>query len=891
MRVFASLRSAVSALFHRSRVENEMEEELRAHIQDRANDLERSGVPRAEAERRARLEFGGYQKFKEEIREAQGTHFLETLIQDLRYALRKLRKSPGFTAVAVLTLALGIGANAAIFSAVNGILLEPLPYANSSRLLILTEVHETSNSQVFPASPFSPPLSDILSHCPAFERVARYQGSTASTNFGATILGGVEPESATMARVSADFFPMLGTRPILGRYILAADTQPGNDRVTVLNYRLWRDDFGGDLTIVGKSILINKKPFTIIGVMPQEFDLGISDKGVWIPLVNSPRSESGSLIARLRRGANLEQANSQLRMFSVWLGNAYPQFVKGDELIATSVKGNLVSRVATDLLFLLGAAGFVLMISCVNVAALLVARACGRQKEIAIRKALGAARFRIVRQLLTESILLAIVGGALGLLLSIWGIRVLRAIAPPYTPRMNHLRMDAHVLWFTLGISLLAAILFGLTPALQATSRRSEAALKGFSGHSYSESVNWRPHRLRRALVIVQVALAVILVIGAALMARSFDKLIHVDTGIRTDHVLTMKVWLSPSVCNYNTPVQCELANQEILSRIQTLSGVQYAAISLGVPMEGGYGMGDTLYIEGRQENSITSESSEDAPITHTVTPDYFSALGIRILEGRDFNSGDTRNSPHVAIVNQSFARRYLPGNALGKRFSTRAETGGDRKWTEVVGVVSDDRDIGLAHGSTPLCYFPATQGDIGSDIIVRTTSIPMALAAAVKKEIWEVDKNAPVSDVASMNELVARQSAGDRFLTTLLGSFGALGLLLAVVGIYGVISYSVVQRTHEIGVRMALGAQPVHMLRMVIREGMLLAVAGLTLGIGGALALGRVFQSLLFEIKPTDPATFIGVAILLTLVAFAACYIPARRATRVDPMVALRYE
>ena len=446
------------------------------------------------------------------------------------------------------------------------------------------------------------------------------------------------------------------------------------------------------------------------------------------------------------------------------------------------------------------------------------------------------------------------------------------------------------MLWFTLGISVLAAILFGLAPSLQVSSRCMGSALKDGVGGSFASIATRQPHRLRGALVIVEVALAVVLVVGAALTLRSFEKLLHVDTGLRTDRVLTMHVHFGHSVCSYETPVKCELANEEILDGIRSLPGVELAAASLGFPMTGGYGI-SSLYVEGQQKNQLTSAFGENNPLTHTVTPDYFAALGMRLLKGRDFNSSDTRNSPPVAIVNQSFALLYLAGDPLGKRFSTSEDKNGHHKWIEVVGVVSDDRDMGLRTEPTPLCYRPAGQSDSGSDFIVRTTGDPMALAEAVQKQIWAVDKNAPISELATMDEVVARQTAGDRFQTALLGAFGALGLVLAVVGIYGVISYAVLQRTHEIGVRIALGAQPRDVLRMVINEGMLLASMGIALGVAGALALTRFLRSLLFEIKPTDPATFAAVAVVLTFVALLACYIPARRAMRVDPMVALRYE
>ena len=662
------------ALFRRSAVETELDDELRFHFDQQVEKFVQSGLPLAEARRRARLTIGGSDQIKEECREARGVHFLETLAQDVRYGLRMLRKSPGFTAVAILTLALGIGANTAIFSVVNGILLEPLVYADSSRLV-------ETNLVSFPE------IREIQEQCTAFERTAEFQG------FGGLVLGGTVPARRENTRVSADFFTMLGIEPLLGRTIRPEDTQPGRDRVAVLSYKLWMDSFGGDLGITGRSILMDGKPYTVIGVMPRDFELGVNwmgadSEGAWTPLLPPSKSDAESprrwnqIVARLKNGVTLPEANAQLKALSARLAAEYPKSRRDDELAASGVKDRVVLRVRTGLLILLGSVGLVLLLACLNLSALLVARAWTRQKEVAIRRALGATRPRIVRQLLVESALLAIPGGALGLFFSVWGTRVLRALAPPYTPRIDHIRIDGNVLWFTLGISFLAAHLFGLVPALQATSRRMGSALKGgLEGHF--PGVVTHPHRLRSSLVVGEVALAVILVVGGALMARSFGKLMHLDTGVRTDHVLTLQVQFGNSLCrNEKALLACPLAVQEVFNRIRSLAGVQRAAISeMGLLQGGDVGIGNGLHVEGQPGDPNLGWFF----ILRAVTPDFFGTVGIRQLKGRDFVAGDLRDSPRVAIVSESFARKYTPGIHWGSASAWRtiktAITSGSRLW------------------------------------------------------------------------------------------------------------------------------------------------------------------------------------------------------------------
>jgi putative ABC transport system permease protein len=920
-------------MMRRKRMLDDLDRDIREHIARETQDNIDRGMPPDEARYAAMRKFGNVARIKEDTREVWISVWLEQLFQDMRYALRVLFKAPGFTAITVLTLALGIGANTAIFSAVNGIWLEPLLNARFSGmvtvdLLSIPEIHA------------------IQEQSSAFERTAIYQGS------GGLISGGGSPVQAMNTYVSDDFFSMLGVKPLLGRIILPGDTQPGQDRVAVMSYGLWMDDFGGDSRIAGRSITVDQKPYTVIGVMPKGFDLGVNwgggNPGVWMPSafpLSDPvsRGRFSSFVAGLKKGITVRQVKSQLDSIYARLRAEFPkQYPEAAErygrygwLITAGIQGLPNSFMHLALFLLFAAVGFVLLMACVNVAALLVGRSWARQRELAIRRTLGATRFRIARQLLSESLLLAIAGGALGLLLSVWGIRVIRAIAPPYTPRLEYIRLDANVLWFTLAASLLTAILIGVAPALHATSRRVGATLKGGLGGSFAETAMRQSHGFRSSLVVLEVALAVVVLAGAALMARSFYLLMHLDTGVRPDHVITMSVQLSDSTChdsspqpkkseertensgaaqdkasekqkssNQNAPGKYSpggcyaLATGNVLDGIHALQGVQATALAEG----GVFGGGDVttsfhypgeypgsgLYVEGRQGNRLTSGIIDGRP----VTPDFFAVLGIRLSKGRTFKQNDVAIPANTAIVSESFAREYIPGNPLGKQFSVSADEHGNHQWMTIVGEVNDVRDHTVSEPfDGPVYYTPHTLSGKQWQIIARTTVSPTAIVPAIERIVRSVDADAPITRVETLDQIITESSAQPRFQTVLLGSFGVLGLLLAMMGIYGVISYSVVQRTHEIGVRMALGAGRGNVLRMVLGEGLLLASIGITIGVAGALALTRFLRSMLFEVSPNDPATFIGVALLLLFVALAATYIPARRAMHVDPMIALRHE
>jgi predicted permease len=886
----------------RDKRKQELDEEIQSHLQMSARDREARGEPADQAAASARRELGNAAFVRDVTHDQWRWTWLESLWQDVRFAARMLRKSPGFTAVAVLTLALGIGANTAIFSAVNGILLQRLPYPHSEELaeLSVTKIFPGTNpgTEAMVYSDLGPSnWQGVRSQSPDITRLAMWKRQEF------TLTGQAAPEILQGAEVSNDFFPLLGVSPLIGRTVTASDTQPAQERVVVLSYALWRELFGGESSIQGRKITLNELTYTVIGVMPPEFEYGMAGqrdrKGLWVAFIEQPSSSKDSdqgvsVVVRLKKGVSLPGFNAQLKMVASRLSPNWGEFLRGAGIFARDLKPQF-GDIQTGLLILMGAVTFVLLIACVNVSALLLGRSFGRQREIAVREALGAGRLRIVRQFLTESILLALAGGCAGILFAIWGVGALRAIAPADTMGIDRVQLDARVLWFTLAVSLLTGLVFGLAPALHASAKRSGAAFNESLTGSLSKYQS-RSRRFRGALVVFEIALAVILVIGATLVARSFEKLASVDLGFRTDHLLTVSLTFSPPVCDASKADnldRCLLAADEVRRRVRGMPGVETAASVSSLPLKEG-SAALTLTVEGRKEQMGLEAGNLIAE--RSVTPEYFQMMGLRLLGGRNFSTTDTKSAPKVAIVNESFALRFFAGNAIGRRFNEgdSKNKDGSPAWIEVVGVVSDSRDnLQIGVTTSPEFYLAFAQSSLSGSakVIVRTQADPLAMADAVRQQIWSVDKNAPIADVKTMDAILSESVAAPRFRTVLLGAFGALGLLLAMVGIFGVISYAVTQRTREIGVRMALGAQPSDVLGLVLGEGMLLAAIGIVAGAAGALALTKLLESLLYEIKPRDPATFIAAAIAVAAASALACYIPARRAMRVDPIVALRYE
>ncbi|HEV2913882.1 MAG TPA: ABC transporter permease [Pyrinomonadaceae bacterium] len=876
----------------------EIVEELAQHLEDRYEELLARGATLEEAARSAlrELDDGGSLLAQELSRieekpQREPAIFGDTgrmnmiggIWQDLRYGLRMMLKNPAFTAVAVLALGLGIGANTAIFSVVNSILLRPLPFREPDRLV--TVMHNYPKLDLI--APVSPPgFEDYRARTDVFENA----GASSGGSFNLT--GEGEPERIQARGVTAGFFETLGVEAALGRTFLPEEDKPGNEHVVVLSNGLWQRRYGADPGVVGRTITLDGEGYTVVGVMPAGFRFYGQDDA-WAPLAlnaemmspNRRGSEFLLMIARLKPGVSFEQAQAAMNSVASQIRQDNPQQYPSDSDWGVRVKPvyeEMVADIRPALLVLLGAVGFVLLIACANVANLLLARASVRRKEIAIRTALGAGRWRLVRQLLTESVLLSITGGGLGLLLAVWGVDVLVKLNQNNIPRAREIGIDARVLAFTFGLSLVTGVLFGLAPALQASRTQLTDALKEggrTSGGSHRA-------RFRSLLVVTEIALALVLLIGAGLMVKSFSRLSHVDPGFQPQNLLTMQVALP--VTKYKEDKQIGDFFRQALEKIKSLPGVQSEGAVSQLPLSGSVASG-FFTIEGQEA------SGEQRPHTdlRASSPEYLQTMGIPLLKGRYFNERDTDSSPNVAIIDETLARRYWPGaDPVGRRISYNRRDG-KPVWREIVGVVGAIKHKALDADYRGQLYFPHPQNPWSNmSLVVRSnTADPASLTAAVRSAIQAVDKDQPVYRVMTMETMVAESVAQHRFSMFLLTLFAVVAVALAVVGLYGVMSYGVSQRTHEIGIRMALGAQARDVLRMVVGQGFVLALLGVGAGLLGALALTRVMSSLLFGVSATDPFMFVSVPLILAGVALLACYLPARRATKVDPMVALRYE
>jgi putative ABC transport system permease protein len=872
-------------LFRRRKYDEELDKELRLHLDLHADELIAQGYSPEEARRQARLALGGPEQVKEKCREAHGTRWLLDLLQDLRYGLRSLRKNPGFASVAILTLALGIGANTAIFSVVNAILLRPLPYDNSERIVRIggTNLRKTRTLGTFSPQDFF----DWRERSTSFETMAAYDGWSP----GLTGAEG-EPERVEAAKVSSGFFDVLKASPMLGRVFLPSDEQRGNHFSVVLSHRLWQRRFGSDPDIVSRGLTLNGQSFTVIGVMPASF-AGPKFSGgdfesaeLWVTFAPdlSQWSRDGrsvdAAIARLKPGVSLEQAQAELSLIAAQLQQQYPDTNAGTGGAVVSLHEQLVAGVRPALLVFLAAVGLVLLIACANVANLLLARSAARQKEMAVRTALGAGRLRIIRQLLTESVLLAALSGAIGVLLAWWAVGVLTSLGSGFLPQLGGTRIDARVLVSTLAVSLLTGVAFGLAPALAASQPDLNETLKE-SGRNLTGGINRR--NVRGLLVITEVALSLLLLVGAGLLLKSFVRLQRVSPGFEARNVLTMNVFLSGA--RYPEDWQHAAFFDQVLQRLRSLPGVESAGVVSNLPISGNFDQ-ISFYVEGQPV-----AEREDIPDVerYMVDPNYFQTMRIPLRGGRFFNEGDRAAAPPVAIINESVADRFWPGeDPIGKRVRTDPS----RPWLTVVGVAGDVRHSGLETAPNLQLYLAHQQSPSQfMTFVVRSVNHPEAQISAVREQVWAVDKDQPVYDLRTMEQLLSESLAQRRFTMLLLGIFAGVALVLAVSGLYGVMSYTVVQRTHEIGLRMALGAQSGDVLKLVVGGGLKLVMIGVVIGLAAAFVLTRVMSSLLFGVSATDPTTFITTSLVLTSVAMLASYIPARRATKVDPLVALRYE
>jgi putative ABC transport system permease protein len=852
--------------------------ELESHLQMSANDHASRGAAPQSAAEAARRELGNLPLIRQTTRDQRPVAaFFDNLAQDIRFALRTLRKNPAFTTIAVLTLTLGIGANTAIFSVVNAVILHPLPFKNSSRLVDLAARSTTFD---FPHMYISfPDLNDVRANSTTLTDISPY-------SFGSKeIVVDGKPDRLDGAVITETLFPLLGVQPLLGRMFTADDMRPGV-HVVLLSHKIWRDRFGSDPHVIGKTMLLDGQQDTIVGVMPEFAKMDfVTDAALWTPFQPTPAQlsqredhDAGVAVAALRPGASFQQAQRELDQISARLAETYPDSNKGWSMYPTLLKTSLVGDTSTPLFVLFGAVGFVLLIACANVSNLFLSRGWARRREFAIRSALGATRGALLRQQLVESTIVALIGGASALLLSAWIVRALRQLLPPGTPRIENISIEPGVAIFTFVVSILAALVAGLAPAMLSVRDDVNATIKE-SGASPNRSHNF----LRQSLVVAEVALALTLVIGASLAVQSFTRMLHINAGFRTDHLVTMHIEF-PSF-RFQKAAQGLHFTDQLLADTRSLPGVESASAGLIYPMS-----------DFVSESQFTAEPGDpkvpgQMVRANRVTPDFLKTFGIPLIAGRDFDSGDSTTSPQVFIVSESFAKKVFgTPNALGKRISTDKEKG-QFVWGTIVGLCGDvlERD----RNASATIYAPLSQTtDLdGIYLAVRTRPNPSAVIGAIQSSVWALDKMRPITSIKTIEQQISEHNAAPRSQSLLLAIFGALGLLLAVIGVYGVMSYLVTQQTREIGIRIALGADPSTILRMVIARSVKLSLIGVAIGLVASFALTRFLSSLLYNTSPTDPLTFATVAVALIAVAIAASATPARRAMHIDPIRALRHD
>jgi putative ABC transport system permease protein len=876
----------LQSLFRWARADQELDDELRDHLARKTEEYVAKGVTQEEAHRRARFDLGGVEQTKEKCRDARRVNWIQDLLQDIRYGLRTLRKSPGFTAVAVLTLALGIGANTVIFSAVYALLLKPLPFRGADRLVFIVKKNPPRGWTRNPISP-----AEILAwrnQSGAFEDIAAYTQQTC------VLTGGREAEEDPCEVISGNMFPLLNTAPIRGRPFSAEEDKP-QGRVAILSYRLWQRRFAGDENVIGRAFDVNGDSYTIVGVMPSNFShLYASPFGAVPELWLSGIGLSPTLvwndyfgIGRLKPGISLGQAEARMNIVSERIEPMHKD-LKGWRAQLMTLRTNASGDTRLALLVLMGAVIFVLLIACANVANLLLARGSRRASEFALRNALGAGQSRIIRQLLTESLVLSVAGGVLGVLLAPLGCKGLVALAPPFlvksAPGLGGGATDLRVLAFALGAVVATTFFFGLVPALKSARPNVTETLKE-TGRSTLQSPHSR--RFRSALVVAEIALAMVLLIGAGLMVRTLAGLSRVDLGFNPENVLTLRVPLSGE--RYKEPQVRAQFWEHVVSAVKSLPGVESMSVSRGLPINGWDGQFFTTL-----DDPNPPPGQVPAANYVVIGPDYFRTMEIPLRRGRSFNDHDTQSDERVVIVNEELARSCWPGqDPLGKQL----QIGGQGPWRTVVGVAGDVLSQGPDGGSNPEMYIPYQQFpwllEGPKHLVVRTSATvkPESLVRAVTREIHRVDKSQPVADIATMEEIALEPMKQQRMVMVLLASFAGLALVLSALGIYGVLSYSIAQRTREIGLRLALGADRRSVLRLVVGGGARLAILGIAAGTATALIMTRLMTGLLYGVRPADPVTFGAVTFVMAAASILACYIPASRATRVDPMVALRYE
>ncbi|MGA7060052.1 MAG: ABC transporter permease [Candidatus Acidiferrales bacterium] len=885
----------------RSQMDSEMDAELRFHLEAYAEDLVRSGVPRAEALRRARLEFGGVDKTKEECREASGVHLFETLVRDLRYSARALRKSPGFTIVAVLTLALGIGANTAIFSAVNALMLRPLPFTAADQLVRVYSIQKGMfNTFANPDGPSPLDVRDFAQRSRSFQKMVAYDTWAKNVSFGESA---GQPEQMEVGLVPAAYFEILDIRPIIGRLFTADENQEGKNYVAAISAQLWRNRYAGDPSVLGRKIRINGEPYSIVAVMPDVIPAWVEPgrhSEIWTPFPYTPdmwaesgRGERGyAVLGRLKPGVSLEQAQADLSVIAAALAAEHPV----DQGVGVAVKRLADSRIGAlrpMLYLLIGAVSLILLIACVNLANLLLARNSARQRELAVRAALGAGRGGLVRQLLAETLLLSLVGGAVGFAGAEIGLRALARMHPENLPQLGSVGIDWRVLAFTLLVSLVTSLIFGLAPAFMGTRLNLVDALKqgGRSGMSGRSS-----QRVRSLLVITEMAMCLMLLVGASLLIRSIMRLEAQNLGVRQDHLLRGRIYLPP--VRYTNPGVRTRFCDDFATRVRVLPGVMEATVTTVYPPNNGWIQ--MLVIPGHPVARIQDIPSAQFGV---VDQHFLRTFGIPLIRGRDFAESDSATSPQVALISQEFERRYFATeDPIGRKIHigppqlpgiAAEENVTDDVDVTIIGVIGDFKNAGVALAPQPqitvlYSQHPLVNGGF-KDIVIRTASEPHLVESEIRSQLRALDSDMPLAEVQTIDELVERQTGGQRFTTVLLSLFAVAGLVLAIVGIYGVVSFLVARRQQELAVRIALGASRANVLWLVLKQGLEMSMIGAVIGLLGAWAAQKLTSGLLFEISPVDPLTFGGAAIFLLAVAAIACAVPGARVLQIDPAQTLR--